>query len=293
MDTGAIINKLNKEITDKSDVCSSGGSVFSFPEIMKEGLINSGIGVIVCLKGSFSFSVSSDNYTANEGETVFIPEGKLFRVISESDDMELKIILYRVETIKNVIGNMAYSIHLYHRMSPDVNCVWKTGYERMLSDYISLIGADVPDKDDFFAVNEHKLLILSLTYRLCQIFQKKLLSEETEGTRSTEIFLKLINIIDKYYMSERGVEFYAGKLFLSPKYLSAVSKSVSGYTVQELVFKAIVRKSMSLLDGTNKTVQEISEELGFPNPSSFGTFFRKHVGTSPQKYRTRRSTGWD
>ena len=57
-------------------------------------------------------------------------------------------------------------------------------------------------------------------------------------------------------MQERGVEFYADKLCLSPKYLSAVSKSICGYTVQELVFKAIIRKCISLLKNTQKNIQE-------------------------------------
>lgn len=57
---------------------------------------------------------------------------------------------------------------------------------------------------------------------------------------------------------------------------------------KELVFKAIIRKSMAMLDSTNKTVQEISDDFNFPNPSSFGTFFKKQVGMSPQKYRDRK-----
>ena len=81
--------------------------------------------------------------------------------------------------------------------------------------------------------------------------------------------------------------FYADKLCLSPKYLSELSKAVCGYTVQELVFKAITRKAMSLLDSTGKTVAEIADDFHFPNPSSFGTFFRKQTGMSPQKYRER------
>ena len=81
--------------------------------------------------------------------------------------------------------------------------------------------------------------------------------------------------------------FYADKLFLTPKYLSELSKSVCGYTVQELVFKAITRRAMALLDSTNKTVAEIADEFNFPNPSSFGTFFRKQTGMSPQRYRNR------
>ena len=87
------------------------------------------------------------------------------------------------------------------------------------------------------------------------------------------------------WCEERGVEFYADKLCLSPKYLSAVSKSICGYTVQELVFKAIIRKSISLLKNTQKDIQEISNAFGFPNASYFGTFFKKQVGVSPQQYR--------
>ena len=48
-----------------------------------------------------------------------------------------------------------------------------------------------------------------------------------------------------------------------------------------------VAEAMSLLDSTHKTVAEISDELNFPTPSSFGTFFRKQTGLSPQKYRNQ------
>lgn len=100
-----------------------------------------------------------------------------------------------------------------------------------------------------------------------------------------ETFIRLVALIEQHFRSERGVEFYADKLCLSPKYLSNLSKAVSGYTVQELVFKAIVREAISLLKNTQKSVLEISEELNFPNPSYFGTFFRKQTGMSPLQMR--------
>ena len=131
------------------------------------------------------------------------------------------------------------------------------------------------------------MLLMSLTYRLCTIFSNKFFADASHNARRTEVFLKLIQLIGRHYMTERGVTFYADKLFLSPKYLSELSKSMCGYTVQELVFKAITRKAMSLLDSTNKTVAEIANDFHFPNPSSFGTFFRKRTGMSPQKYRER------
>lgn len=289
MENAAIrLERLQKSLTGQSDVCSSGGPVRDFPESVRKGFRNFGIGLIVCTQGEFRFSLASGAYTAAAGETVFIPEDTPFRITGQSEDMEVSILIYKVQPIKDILGNLVYSVHLYSRMSPDLPCVWKTGDEEDIITYMTLIGTDTPSDDNLFAVYERKLLLLSLTYRLCAIFQRKYLSGQTANVRQTEIFLRLIQFIDRYYTSQRGVEFYADKLCLSPKYLSGVSKAVCGYTVQELVFKAITRRSMSLLDSTNKTVLEISEELNFPNPSSFGTFFRKQTGLSPQKYRERK-----
>lgn len=279
------LEKLDRDITGKSDVCSSGGPVFSFPESLKRKFVNFGIGIVVCRKGRFVFEVSGRQYEAVAGQTVFIPEGIPFSVEEESDDIEVGIIIYKVDQIRDIVGNFVFSVHLYSKMSPHSYYVWQTGDEEDMWGYINLIGCSEPADNDLFAFYERRLLLLSLTYRLCSVFRHKYLKGESVNARKTETFLRLIMLIDKYYMKERGVEFYADKLCLSAKYLSGLSKSVCGYTVQELVFKAIIRKSISMLNGTNKTIQEISEDFNFPNPSSFGTFFKKQTGVSPQRYR--------
>ena len=108
---------------------------------------------------------------------------------------------------------------------------------------MSLLDSAVEVEENPFKLYEQKLLLLALTYRICSMYNRKLVNDgEEAGGRKNEIFIRLIQLIEKYYMQERGVEFYADKLCLSPKYLSAVSKSICGYTVQELVFKAIIRK---------------------------------------------------
>ena len=132
-----------------------------------------------------------------------------------------------------------------------------------------------------------KLLLLALTYRLCSVYTRKLIAEKASVSHKHDIFIRLIQLIEQYYTKERGVDFYADKLCLSPKYLSALSKSICGYTVQELVFKSIIRKSISLLKNTQKNVQEISDFFNFPNASYFGTFFKKQTGMSPQQYRRK------
>lgn len=97
-----------------------------------------------------------------------------------------------------------------------------------------------------------------------------------------------MKLVEENFMKERGVKFYADKLFLSPKYLTSIVKSMSGCTVQQLVFKAITKKAIFFISNTDKSIKEISDTLGFPNASAFGTFFRKQVGMSPANFRKNR-----
>lgn len=177
-------------------------------------------------------------------------------------------------------------MYMYSKLTPELSCVWNTGEEDEIMKYMSLIDSVLEMEESAFSLYEQKLLLLALTYRICSVYNRKLISAGQEtGGRKNEIFVRLIQLIEQYYMQERSVEFYADKLCLSPKYLSALSKSICGYTVQELVFKAIIRKCISLLKNTQKNIQEISNEFGFPNASYFGTFFKKQMGMSPQQYR--------
>ena len=138
-------------------------------------------------------------------------------------------------------------------------------------------------------IYRRELIVHLLRYLYLELFnayqKEATLKTDRKDIRKEELANKFFELIMKHFKENKDVAFYADKLCLSPKYLSAVSKSICGYTVQELVFKAIIRKSISLLKNTQQDIQEISNAFGFPNASYFGTFFKKQVGMSPQQYR--------
>lgn len=280
------LKQLNDALVAKTFICSSGGSLHSFPPVLKEAAYKvNGIGLIICRSGGFDFRLNGKDYGAKPGDTLFVPEYSSLVITGEKEGLDVDILIYQVEPIRDIMGNLVLSMYPYSQLSAEPCYVWKTGEEQEVSHYMRLLESTLPLEDSLFNLHERKLLLLALTHRLCSIYSRKVAAQQNSVGHKHEVFMKLIELIDRHFMQERGVEFYADKLCLSPKYLSALSKSVSGYTVQELVFKAIVRKSMSLLNNTQMTVQEISDMLNFPNASYFGTFFRKQMGMSPQQYR--------
>lgn len=279
--------QFDRDLLSGKNICSSRGVLVTFPSSLKKLFHMKGLGVIICHRGSFQFSLNQKVCSAKAGESLFIPEEGAFQVLQESEDMEVQILIYQIEPIRDIMGNAVVTMYMYSRITPDEpSCVWTTGEEEEITKYMSLLDSAVEVEENPFKLYEQKLLLLALTYRICSMYNRKLVNDgEEAGGRKNEVFIRLIQLIEKYYMQERGVEFYADKLCLSPKYLSVVSKSICGYTVQELVFKAIIRKCISLLKNTQKNIQEISNEFGFPNASYFGTFFKKQMGMSPQQYR--------
>lgn len=105
---------------------------------------------------------------------------------------------------------------------------------------------------------------MAITYRLCSIFSASFKAAGKEMERKIAIFESLVLLIEKNYMRERSVAFYADELCLTPKYLSVLVKSVCGQTVQQLLFKAMIRRSIYLMKNTTKTIQQIANELSFP-----------------------------
>ena len=281
------LSHLDHALSIGEYICSSEGMLCSFHTSLKKPFMINGAGLIVCRQGNFTFSLNMKVFSAQAGETVFIPEDSLFQVLSESEDLQLFIFIYQIEPIRDIIGNSVATMYLYMQLRTEPCYVWNTGDEEEVLKYMSLLDNTLHLDNNTFNDNEQRLLLLGLTYRICSIYNRKLMNLKTTVGHKHEIFIRLIQLIDAHYTEERGVEFYADKLCLSPKYLSALSKSVCGFTVQELIFKSIIRKSISLLKNTQKNIQEIADFFNFPNASYFGTFFKKQTGMSPQQYRKK------
>jgi AraC-like DNA-binding protein len=106
--------------------------------------------------------------------------------------------------------------------------------------------------------------------------------------RIIDSFLKLVEESDGRI---RRVDDFAAQLNVTPKYLSTILKEVmnrrpSTY-IQLYTLKAIEYR----LRFTDMTMQEIANDLKFPNPSFFGKYCKEHLGMTPLEYRMKYHKG--
>ena len=93
------------------------------------------------------------------------------------------------------------------------------------------------------------------------------------------------NLVNTNFRKHRCLEFYADKLCITTKYLSNITRMATHKSASKLISIAIIGEAKKLLVESRMTVSQIADELGFPNVSSFGKYFKKEVGITPTKFR--------
>lgn len=277
--------KLQQQLTTDCEVCCSHGMLDKFPNALRVSFLVEHVGIIVCHRGNFTIVAGGDTFKVEHGRTIFLNRGEYFHVVDSSADCLYSLLFYRIDTIRDILGNTVMGMKFWDVINPSSCQIVTNDKTADIGNYISLFASLPDDDNDVFIEKERMLLMLSLTYRLCSVFSKMIGSNHSISERQTDIYIRLIELVGKYYDRHRSVAFYADKLCLSPKYLSSIVKSISGLTVQQHVFKAIVRRSILLMNNTDMSIKQISDSFHFPNPSSFGTFFKKHTGMSPRTFR--------
>lgn len=136
------------------------------------------------------------------------------------------------------------------------------------------------------------LEILSIMRRNSEQMAEKVQHEDINSSlhkkRIVDDFMRLVEESDGRI---RRVDDFASQLNVTPKYLSTILKEVmnrrpSTY-IQLYTLKAIERR----LRFTDMTMQEIANDLNFPNPSFFGKYCKEHLGMTPLEYRMKYHKG--
>ncbi len=92
-------------------------------------------------------------------------------------------------------------------------------------------------------------------------------------------------LVEEHFRKERQLDFYAGKLAMTPDRLNDHVKRAVGVTAGHLIRQRVLTEAKRQLVFTNQPIHEIAYDLTFADPSHFTRFFRKQTGTTPQAFR--------
>lgn len=220
------------------------------------------------------------------GQLLLIPAGKLIQPMMVSTDVDANALLVTDHKLKSVLGNQVYIWNKAMYMK-EIYIVNGTSWLEATTHYTQSIFLHNREPKLYNEIVSSFLRLLMLL--LCEELMRNdtmAQSDDNSTIRDKEIFNRFLQQLSHQEQKRQKVSFYADKLNITSKYLSTVSRRVSGKTPMRWITESVMQDCYSMLTNTDLSVKEISNRLGFPNSSFFGQYFREEAGMTPMEYRS-------
>ena len=244
--------------------------------------------IVYCRSGRILIELGGNQQVrVKPGEMLLIPTGKLVQPMMVSTDVDANALLISDTVLKSVLGSQ---ISIWNRAMymKEIYVLEDTSWAMDMGRYTASIFQNISEPVLYREII-HSFLRTLLLFVCEDLLRKEAMSEKDDAssTHEKEIFNNFLQLISHEQQKRQQVSVYAGKLNITPKYLSAVCKKVSGKTPMRWITESVMEDCYNQLLKTDLSVKEIAHLLGFPNSSFFGQYFRDQAGVTPMEYRTQ------
>ena len=161
-----------------------------------------------------------------------------------------------------------------------------TGEERdSLKDFYDFFYKKMSWDGGYYKNDIARGIAYSLLFEVGNIMHRLYVPSINKAARKDEILKRFLSLLSDNYNVSRSIDFYADKLCITSKHLSNVIKSATGRTPGQWISAYVILEAKMLLKNTDMSAAQISEQLGFSNPSHFGKYFKQNVGITPLEYK--------
>lgn len=242
--------------------------------------------LVLCTDGMMEIEVETNNYKLFRGDLLVCGPNRVMKPIKLLNNTAFKIIFLSHFMHRSGIG--------YQRS------IWDKAFYLGTNPMIHLSDTQITQFEEYYRLLCEKLknpsssyhseimqsILQAMMYETLSYLDGVVVSENDRFVRQGEIlFRRFVDLLVESKVKSRFVYYYADKLNVSTKYLSAVCKQVSGKTAGDIIDEFVMKDIIRLLKYSDKSIKEIALELDFPNISFFGKYVKAHLGVSPKAYR--------
>ncbi|MDY5024820.1 MAG: bifunctional hydroxymethylpyrimidine kinase/phosphomethylpyrimidine kinase [Candidatus Egerieousia sp.] len=105
------------------------------------------------------------------------------------------------------------------------------------------------------------------------------------SARKLEIYNTLMDTIATESSARNNVEYYSGRLSITPRYLSQITKAISGRTPKELIDDYLIKEVETQLLSGELSLKQIASKYGFSSQAQLSKFVQKMRSCSPSEYK--------
>lgn len=240
---------------------------------------------LLCRAGEGSLVFNERCYHIVKNDLVVIPMPDRVSNIAAHADMQVEWFAADYKFLQDLLPSNNYSIggSISLNQDPIIKLTDKQA-DHILADFHRL-RERMGDRHLLFYHELMGSLCLTMMYDIFEAHAQRD-ATDTHSDRTAYIVKQLIALLATgISRTERDVSYYAERLNVSPKYLSATVKRVTGHSVTSYIDRHTVPILKEYLNDDSLSITQIAEHMNFTSLSYFSRYCTKHLGQTPSEYR--------
>ncbi len=236
--------------------------------------------LIIGVEGQLEHFIDFKATIYNAPYISFVTQGKLHRVKPLVADG--KCLIWVVRFNPGFIPESSFHLYsLYHEQAT-LELTRDNGFNRMVLLCEMMHGEMQQDKPNLSIVRD----LLRTLFTMIGAEREKYADDlQIASSSQNTTFRNFLKILEENYHRPEGVEFYAGKLFMTSRNLNLICQKIMNKSVSEIIEARKMMEGKNQLIHTPKSVSEIGYDLGYSDKACFTTVFKKNTGQTPTAFR--------
>lgn len=219
------------------------------------------------LSGCAYYTCGNEKFALKENMALFIPKSMVHHYLGCTDNI--------------IKASVAFSISDKDDFLSSVRAK-QFCFENDVAQSCDLI-LKLCENDDIFSPRIISDRILEIIFSACNRLEVTLPKKQKEDADSR--FSMACRYIDERSSRPISCDEVAKACGFSAKQLGRIFLKNAGVPLSEYIILARVKRAKKLLTESDLTIKQAGYALGFENPASFVSFFKRHCGKSPKSYR--------
>lgn len=153
------------------------------------------------------------------------------------------------------------------------------------SDYLNSLFARLQDEYADEQPARDMMMHALVSVLLVWISRQAIQHRHARAPRGREYFRRFTQLVEQHYREHPKIEDLAHKLGISVSHLNGTCRELGGQPALQIMHDRQLLEAKRLLTYTSMTINEMSQVLGFSDPTNFSRLFRRRVGFSPKAFR--------
>lgn len=236
--------------------------------------------ILVIIDSSLNHTVNGKSFTLKIGDICLIrPSDSHFFSFNAAKEVKTVTFLIKSDYMRRFLAT--YSENLYDEII-DSDEIFA---EKMTTDFITSIMPTILAIQSNVLDGKSRLFQTKIIVN--RLIDKLIFSHFGFKDQKPGWFNDFLMTLNSPHFNFDNMEELARKTPYSYSRLSRIFKAHTGYTIVEYLSSIKINSAKESLLYTDKTISEISQELGYASISHFNRTFKKIIGTSPSEFRKK------